>query len=157
MTQNAGGEVVIVGAARTAFGSFLGALSGTPAPRLGAAAIEAALKKAGVDPGQVGEVILGNVCHLFDDAANRRLLERVARWLAPGGTVAIIDFLPNERRDGPREVALYGVELVRRAPGGQLYPFSSYAGWLRETGFEKIERLELAPYPPVTLVRARRP
>src|SRR5688500_13326452 len=42
-------------------------------------------------------VILGNVCHLFDDAANRRLLERVAGWLAPGGTVAIIDFLPNER------------------------------------------------------------
>jgi SAM-dependent methyltransferase len=100
--------------------------------------------------------ILGNICHLFDEAANRQLLERVARWVTPGGTVAVIDFLPNERRDGPREVALYGVELVRRTPGGQLYPFSSYAGWLRETGFQKIERLELAPYPPLTLVRARR-
>lgn len=110
-----------------------------------------------LDDGSFDLAILGNVCHLFDHAANRRLLERVARWLAPGGTVAVIDFLPNERRDGPREVALYGVELVRRAPEGQLYPFSSYAGWLRETGFEKIERLELAPYPPLTLVRARRP
>jgi SAM-dependent methyltransferase len=100
--------------------------------------------------------ILGNICHLFDEATNRRLFDRAARWLAPGGTVAVIDFLPNERRDGPRDVVLYAVELVGRAPAGQLYPFSSYAGWLREAGFELIERTELMSYPPVTLVRARR-
>jgi len=102
-------------------------------------------------------VILGNVCHLFDDSTNRVVLGQVARWLAPGGTVAVIDFLPNERRDGPRELALYAVELAQRMPSAQLYPFTSYAGWLRESGFEKIERIELTRYPPVTLVRARRP
>jgi SAM-dependent methyltransferase len=101
-------------------------------------------------------VIVAHLCHLFDECANRQLLARAARWLAPGGTVAVIDLLPNERRDGPRGVALYAVELVRRTPGGQVYPFSSYAGWLRETGFERVERLELSSYPPVTLVRARR-
>ena len=110
-----------------------------------------------LDNGAFDLVILGNVCHLFDDSTNRRLLDRVIRWLAPAGTVAIIDFLPNERRDGPREVALYAAELVRRIPGGQLYPFSSYAGWLRETGFENIARVELTPCPPVTLVRGRLP
>ena len=99
--------------------------------------------------------ILGNVCHLFDETTNRRLLSRAAGWLAPGGTVAIIDFLPNERRDGPRGVVLYAAELAQRTPTGQLYPFSSYAGWLRESGFERVERVELTPYPPVTLVRAR--
>ena len=102
-------------------------------------------------------VILGNVCHLFDDYTNRTLLSRVARWVAPGGTVAVIDFLPNERRDGPRVLALYSVELAQRKPAGQLYPFSSYAGWLREAGFERIERVELTACPPVALVRARRP
>ena len=102
-------------------------------------------------------VIVGNLCHLFDESTNRRLLGRAASWLAPGGTVAIIDFLPNERRDGPRSIALYGAELVRRVPTGQLYPFSSYAGWLRENGFERIDRTELTPFPPVTLVRARLP
>jgi ubiquinone/menaquinone biosynthesis C-methylase UbiE len=100
-------------------------------------------------------VILGNVCHLFDESTNRQLLARVARWIAPGGTVAIIEFVPNERRDAPRSVALYGAELVRRVPTGQLYPFSSYASWLRETGFERIDRTELTPVPPITLVRAR--
>jgi ubiquinone/menaquinone biosynthesis C-methylase UbiE len=99
-------------------------------------------------------VILGNICHLFDEFTNRRLLGRVARWVAPGGTVAIIDFVPNERRDAPRIVALYGAELVRRVPSGQLYPFSSYASWLREAGFERIDRTELTPTPPVTLMRA---
>ncbi|MGH9011906.1 MAG: methyltransferase, partial [Acidimicrobiia bacterium] len=65
-------------------------------------------------------VILGNICHLFDESTNRRLLGRVAGWVAPGGTVAIIDFVTNERRDGPRLVALLGAELVRRVPTGQL-------------------------------------
>ncbi len=100
-------------------------------------------------------VILGNICHLFDESTNRRLLGRVANWVAPGGTVAIIDFVPNERRDGPRLVTLFGAELVGRVPSGQLYPFSSYAGWLRESGFERIDRTELSANPPITLVRAR--
>jgi acetyl-CoA C-acetyltransferase len=54
-------EVVIVGAARTALGSFLGSLAGIPAPRLGAVAIQAALKRSGLSPEQVSEVIMGNV------------------------------------------------------------------------------------------------
>ena len=53
--------VVIVGAARTALGSFQGALAAIPAPKLGAVAIGAALKRAGVGPDQVSEVIMGNV------------------------------------------------------------------------------------------------
>jgi acetyl-CoA C-acetyltransferase len=54
-------EVVIVGVARTPIGSFQGSLSSLTAPRLGATAIEAALKRAGVKPDQVSEVIMGNV------------------------------------------------------------------------------------------------
>ncbi|MBI2711405.1 MAG: acetyl-CoA C-acetyltransferase [Bdellovibrio sp.] len=54
-------EAVIVGVARTALGSFQGALSSLPAPKLGAYAIEAALKRAGLTPQDVSEVILGNV------------------------------------------------------------------------------------------------
>ena len=56
-----GREVVIVGAARTPIGSFLGSLASVPAPRLGAIAIREALARAGVEPGAVDEVIMGNV------------------------------------------------------------------------------------------------
>ncbi|HEY0235297.1 MAG TPA: acetyl-CoA C-acetyltransferase [Afipia sp.] len=54
-------DVVIVSAARTAVGSFNGAFANTPAHDLGAAAIKAALERAGVDPGRVSEVIMGQI------------------------------------------------------------------------------------------------
>jgi acetyl-CoA C-acetyltransferase len=57
----AGREAVIVGAARTPIGSFLGALAAVPAPRLGAVAIRAAIERARVEPSAVDEVIMGNV------------------------------------------------------------------------------------------------
>ena len=54
-------NVVIVSAARTAVGSFNGSLSSLPASELGSVAITAALERAGVEPGEVGEVILGQI------------------------------------------------------------------------------------------------
>lgn len=51
----------ILSAVRTPIGSFQGALSTVPAPRLGSAAIKAALEKAGVKPEAVSEVIMGEV------------------------------------------------------------------------------------------------
>jgi acetyl-CoA C-acetyltransferase len=54
-------DVVIVGAARTPIGSFLGTLSSLTASQLGAIAIKTALERAGVDPTKVEEVWMGNV------------------------------------------------------------------------------------------------
>lgn len=54
-------EVVIVSAVRTAIGTFNGSLKGVSAPDLGAIVIKEALNKAGVNPDQVDEVIMGNV------------------------------------------------------------------------------------------------
>lgn len=54
-------NVVIVAAARTPIGSFLGSLSSVPAPKLGSIAIKAAIEKAGIKPTDVDEVIMGNV------------------------------------------------------------------------------------------------
>lgn len=54
-------DVVIVSAARTPIGSFLGALSSITAPKLGAIAIKGALDKIGLKPGLVDEVLMGNV------------------------------------------------------------------------------------------------
>ncbi len=54
-------DIVIVGAKRTAIGSFLGQFTGVPTPTLGATAIKAALEQSGVAPGDVSEVIMGCV------------------------------------------------------------------------------------------------
>ena len=53
--------VVIVAAKRTPIGAFLGALGGATAPELGSAAIEATVREAGIDPGDVDRVLMGCV------------------------------------------------------------------------------------------------
>ncbi len=54
-------DVFIVSAARTAIGSYLGALKDFSAPELGAVAIREAVARAGISPDRVEEVIMGNV------------------------------------------------------------------------------------------------
>ena len=54
-------DIVITGAARTPIGKFQGTLAGIPAPRLGAAAIRAAIERAGIDPAATDEVLMGCV------------------------------------------------------------------------------------------------
>ncbi len=54
-------DIVIVAAARTAVGKFGGSLAGVPATELGATVIKDLLRRTGVAPEQVGEVIMGQV------------------------------------------------------------------------------------------------
>lgn len=54
-------DVVILSAARTPVGRFLGGLTGIPAPRLGSIAIAEAVRRAGIEPKHVDDVIMGNV------------------------------------------------------------------------------------------------
>ena len=55
------GDVYIVSACRTAIGEFLGGLSTMTAPQLGAVAIKEAVQRAGIQPDQVEEVLMGHV------------------------------------------------------------------------------------------------
>jgi acetyl-CoA C-acetyltransferase len=54
-------EAVIVSACRTAIGKFMGSLSATPAPQLGAIVISEAIRRAGIDPAIVDETFMGCV------------------------------------------------------------------------------------------------
>ena len=54
-------EVVLAGAVRTAIGTFGGAFADTPATQLGATVIKEAISRAGIQPEQIDEIIMGNV------------------------------------------------------------------------------------------------
>ena len=54
-------DVLIIGGARTPVGKFQGTLKEIPATELGAVAIRASIERAGVEPGRVDEVLMGNV------------------------------------------------------------------------------------------------
>lgn len=65
-------EVVIVSAARTPIGSFLGSLSTVPATKLGSIAIKGALEKINLKPELVEEVLMGNVVQAGNGQAPAR-------------------------------------------------------------------------------------
>lgn len=65
-------EAVILSAARTPIGKFLGALSSVTATRLGSVAVKAAVERAGVNPVEIEEVLMGNVVQAGEGQAPAR-------------------------------------------------------------------------------------
>jgi acetyl-CoA C-acetyltransferase len=68
-------DIVILGGARTAIGSFGGALAGTPPITLGATVAEAAMTRSGINPAQIGHVVFG---HVINTEPRDMYLSRVA-------------------------------------------------------------------------------
>ncbi|HEY5881774.1 MAG TPA: class I SAM-dependent methyltransferase [Nakamurella sp.] len=100
--------------------------------------------------------IVGNLCHLFDEATNRRLLDRLFRALVPGGTLAVIDVMPGDG-PAPRWVALYELGLMLRTASGRVHRLAVYLDWLHDTGFEPPERHLLDEQAQAVLLVARTP
>lgn len=85
-------EVVIASAARTAVGRYGGSLQNIPAVELGAIAIKEAIRRAGIDAGQVEEVIMGNVltAGLGQNPARQASLKAGLPIETPAYTVGIV-------------------------------------------------------------------
>ncbi|NWG35877.1 MAG: acetyl-CoA C-acetyltransferase [Chloroflexi bacterium] len=65
-------EAVVLSAVRTPIGKFQGALTAIPATQLGAIAVKAAVARAGIDPEEIEEVIMGNVVQAGEGQAPAR-------------------------------------------------------------------------------------
>jgi len=99
--------------------------------------------------------IVANVCHLFPADRNRTLLGIVATSLAHGGTLAIIDQVLDVEPDWGRWSALYAVGALHSAPGGRLYPLTTYAQWFRDAGCCDFSASRVSSLPPLTLMSGR--
>ena len=100
--------------------------------------------------------IAGNLCHLFNGDANRRLLGRLYDALAPGGRLAVMDVIP-DGQPRPRWVALYELGLFLRTASGRVHPLAAYLDWLHDAGFEPPEQHHLVDQAQAVLLVARRP
>lgn len=90
-------------------------------------------------------VLLTNFLHHFDKPTCQKLLRKVHDALKPGGTAAILEFIPNEDRISPAVPASFSLMMLATTPTGDAYTLSEYQQLLKEAGFRKNEMHQLNP------------
>ena len=89
---------------------------------------------------------LGHILHSEGEERSRSLLRRVSEAMAPGGTVAIAEFLVNPERTGPPNGLIFAVNMLVATEQGDAFSFPEIASWLVDAGFENPRTLD-APGP----------
>lgn len=90
--------------------------------------------------------LLGHIVHSEGEARSKRLLKKTFDALAPGGTIAIGEFLVNEDRTGPVGSLFFAANMLVNTDEGDTFSFEEISEWLREAGFVDARLLE-APGP----------
>jgi len=89
---------------------------------------------------------LGHILHSEGEQHSRALLKKTFGALAPGGTIAVQEFLVNDDRTGPPTGLIFAVNMLIGTDSGDTWSFNEIAGWLRDAGFEKARTID-APGP----------
>jgi ubiquinone/menaquinone biosynthesis C-methylase UbiE len=97
---------------------------------------------------------LGHILHGEGRENSRKLLRRVHDALAPGGTIAIAEFVVDEDRTGPALGLIFAVNMLVNTDAGDTYSYAEMTEWLREAGFENPRTLE-APGPSPLLLASK--
>ena len=84
---------------------------------------------------------LGHILHSEGVERSRALLRRTHAALAPGGTIAIAEFLVDADRRGPLNGLIFAVNMLVNTEHGSTYSFDEIAGWLTEAGFTNPRQL----------------
>lgn len=88
-------------------------------------------------------IFTSNFVHIFPPETNRRLVSRAAGALAPGGHLAIKDFLLDPDRTTPPGAALFAVNMLVATEGGDSYTVEEVHEWFREAGLDPGETVDL--------------
>jgi precorrin-6B methylase 2 len=98
---------------------------------------------------------LGHILHSEGETRSRELLKKTFGALAPGGTIAIQEFLVDEQRMSNTMGLLFAVNMLVATDDGDTFSFEEIASWLREAGFVSVRQLDSPG--PSPLILATRP
>ncbi|HUZ04438.1 MAG TPA: methyltransferase [Acidobacteriaceae bacterium] len=98
---------------------------------------------------------LGHILHSEGEKRSQLLLKKTFAALAPGGTIAIAEFLVNEDRTGPMSGLIFSMNMLVNTATGNTYSFQEIRTWLQEAGFENVRQLDSPG--PSPLILADRP
>ncbi len=97
-----------------------------------------------VDLGQGFDlVLLTNFLHHFNVETCEVLLKKVHTSLANGGKVMTLEYIPNEDRVTPPEMAGFGLIMLTTTPEGDAYTFSEYQQMFHNAGFRQSEMVDV--------------
>jgi 3-hydroxy-5-methyl-1-naphthoate 3-O-methyltransferase len=95
--------------------------------------------------------MLGHILHSEGRTRSRKLIKRTFEALAPGGTIAIMEFLVNKDRTDPAIGLFFAVNMLVNTEEGDTFSFEEISGWLREAGFAKPRLLKVPAVSPLVL------
>lgn len=94
---------------------------------------------------------LGHILHSEGEERSRKLLQKTFAALAPGGTIAIAEWIVNEERTAPLSGLIFAVNMLVVTQHGDTFTFGEIGEWLREAGFVDIRLLEAHGPSPLVL------
>lgn len=95
--------------------------------------------------------IIGHLLHGLGAEDSRRLIRKVASALAPGGTIAIAEYLVKKDRTGPAFSLIFAVNMLVVTEKGDTFSFEEISGWLHEAGLRNARLLETPGPSPLIL------
>jgi len=98
-------------------------------------------------------IFTSNMVHIYPPEANRRLVQSAADALAPGGRLALKDFLLDPDRTGPPGAALFAVNMLVSTEGGDCYTLEEVADWCRGAGLVPEEPVRITEKSRIALAR----
>ena len=106
----------------------------------------------GLPEGPFDAIYFGNTSHMYGPEENVVLFRKMRSSLAPGGLLAVREFV----RGMSEEAALFAVNMLVLTPRGNTYTADQYGSWLWQAGFAEVE---VVPIPGLIshLVLARNP
>ena len=90
-------------------------------------------------------VLLTNFLHHFDPPTNETLLRKVRAALADGGRAVTLEFVPNDDRVTPPEVAGFSMVMLVGTPSGDAYTFAELEQMFSNAGFSRSTFHALPP------------
>lgn len=84
-------------------------------------------------------VLLANILHDHPAPACARIVREAAGLLAPGGTLLVYEWVLDEDRDGPADVAVFAVMMLVENEGGAAYTAREISAWLQDAGIAGVE------------------
>jgi len=83
-------------------------------------------------------VILSNVIHCYGPKTNQEIVHRIARCLAPGGSLVIKDSAVDDNRKGPANALRFGVTMALFTEQGRLYSSAEVCHWCQAAGLRDM-------------------